>query len=281
LRSTSSTSSPDKLAFYAGRGHHLVEGYLLRGAIELICRLGKVQLEMGIAGHVAEIGVHHGRSFILLALLARAGEKAVAIDVFEQQELNVDRSGRGDLAQLRENVARFADESALVVQVGDSTRIGGGDVRRLAGGPIRLFSVDGGHTAEITCHDLETAEEALAPGGVVILDDCFNELWPDVSTGFHRFFARPRRLVPFATGGNKTFLTTPDAVAAYKTALAHCGSERFERGLMDHSVMCFGFERDSLEVRIGRAFAWRLIRNFPGMPALRRLYRAHGPFFEK
>ena len=92
---------------------------MLRGAIELICRLGKAQLEMGIAGHVAEIGVHHGRSFILLALLARAGEKAVAIDVFEQQELNVDRSGRGDLAQLRENVARFADEFALVVQVGD------------------------------------------------------------------------------------------------------------------------------------------------------------------
>ena len=98
---------------------------------------------------------------------------------------------------------------------------------------------------------------------------------------FTAFFATPRRLVPFATGGNKTFLTTPDAVAAYKAALADCGSERTERGLMDYSVMCFGFDRDSLEVRIGRAVAWKLIRNFPGVfPALRRLYRAHGPFFE-
>ena len=57
-----------------------------RGAIELICRLGEAQREMGLAGHIAEIGVHHGRSFILLALLARASEKAVAIDVFEQQK---------------------------------------------------------------------------------------------------------------------------------------------------------------------------------------------------
>jgi peptide chain release factor 2 len=54
----------------------------------------------------AEIGVHHGRLFIPMALARRPGERALAIDVFEDQHLNVDHSGKGDRARFEENVAR-------------------------------------------------------------------------------------------------------------------------------------------------------------------------------
>jgi Methyltransferase domain len=38
-------------------------------------------------------------------------------------------------------------------------------LKRLAGGAYRLISIDGGHSAKTTAHDLAIAVEALAPGG--------------------------------------------------------------------------------------------------------------------
>lgn len=271
----------EKLESYVRHGNHQVEGWLLEGAIELVRRLAAAQIEEEISGHIAEIGVHHGRLFILLALLARPEEVRVAIDLFEQQELNVDKSGRGDLAQFRENVNRHAGMEGVVIHGGDSTHLTSDDVIRIAGGPIRLFSIDGGHTADITLHDLETAEKALSRGGIIILDDCFNERWPDVSTGFHRFFASRRQVIPFATGGNKTFLSSPASAARYQAAITDCGSHSSTREFMGYPVCCCEFDRASIEVRIGQLAAWRAVKNFPGIPKLRQAYRARRPFFSR
>ena len=38
-------------------------------------------------------------------------------------------------------------------------------------GPIRFFSIDGGHWATIMVHDLAMAQESVADYGVVALDD--------------------------------------------------------------------------------------------------------------
>lgn len=268
------TSHGDSLAAYVRRGNRRVEGWLLPGAIDMICRAGQAQAAAGIQGHVAEIGIHHGRLFILLALLARPEEKAVAIDLFQQQELNKDRSGRGNLARFRANMSRYAATSALVVHEGDSTEITGRDVIALAGGPVRLFSIDGGHTAATTLHDLETAEAALAPGGLIILDDCFNEFWPDVSTGVHRFFSSPRRVVPIATGGNKTFLTFPETAELYRAALVGCGTNLAVHEFAGHSVCCLEFTRPPLVQTFVQSPAWRAIRNLPGVSSIRVAYRA-------
>jgi hypothetical protein len=50
---------------------------------------------MGITGNVAEIGVHHGRLFILLYLLTSPDERALAVDLFSGQERNIGSSGHG------------------------------------------------------------------------------------------------------------------------------------------------------------------------------------------
>ena len=51
---------------------------------------------------------------------------------------------------------------------------------------MRLFSVDGGHAADITASDLTLAEASLCPGGRVILDDYFT-IWQSVSEGASRY----------------------------------------------------------------------------------------------
>ena len=61
--------------------------------IRVICQLDYFQKKWAIKGSMIEIGVHHGRTFVLLDLLKRNEEFSLAIDLFENmQELNLDQS---------------------------------------------------------------------------------------------------------------------------------------------------------------------------------------------
>jgi hypothetical protein len=202
-------------------GRHTVFGWLEDLGLLFIDELERVQRSTDVAGNIAEIGVHHGKLFILLALLRRADETAVAVDVFDDQHLNVDASGRGDRAALDGNLRRWhPDARGIVVHQADSRTMDGAALQSLAGGPCRLISVDGGHTADLTEHDLETAADALADGGIVILDDCFNALFPAVSEGAQRFLRRRQDVVAIGAAGNKTFLTQREHAERYRRAMA-------------------------------------------------------------
>jgi hypothetical protein len=257
-------SRGERLDRYAARGFWTVDGWLVPGAIRLTTALDRAQRVAGVRGHVCEIGVHHGAYFILLYLMRRPGERGIAVDVFERQELNVDGSGNGDLQAFRENVESHAgDTRDLVVIPEDSRTISSGDVLARAGGGIRLFSIDGGHTAELTEHDLRTASGTIVPGGVVVVDDYFNSGFPGVSEGVNRFFTGDAAagIVPFAIGANKMFLTTASHAPEYIAALAHenTGSDRVaskRQVLFCRPVIHFDFVRrepppNALEARAG------------------------------
>jgi hypothetical protein len=205
---------------YALLGQRTVQGWLDPLGLHLIETIERAQRDADISGNVAEIGIHHGKLFLLLSLLRRPGETAVAIDLFEAQHLNVDASGRADRAAFEANLRRWhRHATGLVLHQADSSTIGGADVTALAGGPCRLVSVDGGHTADLTEHDLQTGANALSDGGVIILDDCFNELFPAVSEGAQRFLRRNTDVVAFGAAGNKTFLTQREHAAYYRAAM--------------------------------------------------------------
>jgi hypothetical protein len=116
---------------------------MLPAAGKIIATLSAVQEAQHIGGNVAEIGVHHGKLFILLYLLTRGEERAVAVDLFANQVQNIDHSGVGDLDKFRANLARHADADMrrLVVHEGDSTALDGLALKRLAGGAYRLISI--------------------------------------------------------------------------------------------------------------------------------------------
>src|SRR5262249_1831572 len=142
-----------RVKHYIRHGKFYVDGWLRTEAALVIAALSDRQHALGMRGGVAEIGVHHGKLFILLYVLGRAPEKAVAIDLFADQHLNVDLSGSGDLHKFRRNLARYGDDERLVLHQGNSLELGGADLVRLAGGPPRFVSVDGGHTPGLTPHD--------------------------------------------------------------------------------------------------------------------------------
>ena len=209
----------NKFEIYRHLGHKFVSGWLAAEVLDILAVLDSAQRAKNISGAVAEIGVHHGRFFIALNLLQDEDEQSVAIDVFGDQDLNIDNSGKGDLAAFRRNMRRWSSLDSVSVHQGDSTRLSANRVRELASGEVRLFSVDGGHTDPIVFSDMNLAEGTLSSGGIVIADDVFNQEWPGVSTGTLRYIEESRRLVPFAIGFNKVFFCDPDYAEYYLNSL--------------------------------------------------------------
>ncbi len=216
----------DALQRYTAKGHYQVQGWLWPGAIQLIAALAGLQRNFGVQGGMGEIGVHHGRLFILLHLLSTPGERSAAWDLFEDQDQNIDASGRGDYARLLANLqAHGCDLGRIQLLKANSMELDSDQVRGVLGGGARLFSVDGGHTAPLTYTDLRTASEALAEGGIVMLDDFYNEQWPGVAEGALSFLLdHPDQLFPVAIGGNKVCFThSAEWAHRYQEALARSG----------------------------------------------------------
>lgn len=262
-----------KLARYHQHGHKSVNGWLLPGAIKMLAALAKAQDEANIKGSVAEIGVHHGKLLILLALFTREDEKAVAIDLFTDQDRNFEQSGQGDLDKFQENIRRHAEHRHIVLHQGDSTELTSAALIKLGEAAFRFFSVDGGHTPEITAHDLATAEGALAPGGIIVLDDCFNEMWPGVSEGVHRYFSTAgRTIIPFATGGNKTFFCRPEYAARYIEVLRVLPSRSATHSFLGCRILCCDFTPLSFHERVGKNAVWRALKDFGALKIARSAY---------
>ncbi len=264
--------SRSRLNAYLKHGQFLVKGWLLPGAPEAIIRLSDEQRSANLQGGVAEIGVHHGKLFILLYLLGSKNEPAVAIDLFSQQDLNIDNSGAGDLERLKRNLFRHADTSRLLIHEGDSTQLTSKDLLRFSGGPLRMISIDGGHTADITAHDLATSEGALIDGGIIVLDDCFNEMWPGVVDGVHKYFSQQRTIVPFGVGANKTFFCHGPFARQYADVLRKLDPRSIEQEFLGAQVVYFNFAPWSFSRWYKKVDPWRSLRRIYH-DALSRFYQ--------
>jgi len=166
----------------------------------------------GVGGNMAEFGVHHGLFLFLLNALRNENELCFTIDVFDEQRLNVDASGRGSLSVFLSHVETLmaSQRGSFRVVQRDTMSFSLIDVVSLFGEKgVKFFSIDAGHTVQHACNDLTLAQEVLVSGGVVALDDYMSVHWPGVTEGFYRFmYLHNRRLRPFLYFQNKLFLTT-------------------------------------------------------------------------
>src|SRR6185312_5557029 len=202
-------------------GQRQIDGWLHPYTAEFIATLAQLQRSAGFSGSLGEIGVHHGKLFVLLLLTADSNEKAFAIDVFEDQALNLDGSGRGDRQIFEANIVRWAGSSEKLVTIAKSSLTVSPDEILTSCGKVRLASIDGGHTAECAFSDLKLIEAVMPDYGIAVLDDYFNEDWPDVSTGAARYFMQTTtRMRPFAIVPNKVFLATQEYNKFYRDRIA-------------------------------------------------------------
>jgi hypothetical protein len=194
-----------------------ISGWFSADAAALFALLDAVQHDDDVTGGLFEIGVHHGRSAVLLCSMAGPGESVGACDLFERQDLNVSASGAGDRAIFERNVAEFVPGfDRLVVHARSSAELRAEEV----GGPHRLFHVDGGHSREEALGDIRLGAQVLHERGALVVDDPYRLEWPGVTEALLQFLDEHGDFSAVAVGFNKLVLVKEKARAPYELALA-------------------------------------------------------------
>ena len=232
---------------YIADGYDTVRGMSSRFAATICGHIIRRQSELGITGHIAEIGTFEGRFFIAMALGLAPGEKALGIDTFEWPNSGVldlfhshcARHGVG-----RESyVAIKADIRSLTA--GDLTGALGGQPlgRQASEQKVRFFHIDGDHSREHLLADLALAEAVLHPKGMICLDDMLHPGYPLLIIAVHEWLERHPDWRVLAV------IDREDIVAAAKFVLCHMEVvPLFEQDLMDtfkaqHFVLGSEWER--------------------------------------
>jgi len=240
---------------YISRSMNSIQGYLTALDARIVAALLSYQDENNIAGNLCEIGVHHGRLFLLLALARRAGERALAIDLFEDDSINSNTPHAG------RNGALFANARRLGIKLSDeeilkssSLCITADDILARTAGPIRFFSVDGSHLYPGVENDLRLAELTLTGNGIIAVDDFFNTNWADVSWATFDFLRKTEAIVPFAIT-SKLYLAPAAMAGKYKETLSKCADLS---GISSVQIL----SRDVLALRESIAErAWNMLRD--------------------
>ena len=230
------------LSRYVNGGFVHVDGWGVDAElIDIFRQIDAFQASQGVAGSLCEIGVHHGRTLILLALMRKPGERVVGIDLFESaQDQNLDASGSGSMQAVRVNLATHAPDIEVDLITANSFDLTPDDREMLRG--ARMFHIDGGHFMEVVLNDLALAQQMLGAGGVIVIDDYWHSGFPEVHEAVQRYFSTATALkaVPFMTGKNKLFLAHSshrDRIAAHFRGvlpLDRCKTIR----LLGHDAIC-------------------------------------------
>ncbi len=200
----------EQIAAYVTGGLHAVEGWGLNPTLAgLFLAIDRFQKANGVGGNVFELGVHHGRAAILIALMAGPGETAVFLDLFERQDENIDFSGRGNREIFEHNLATWAPGCRWESIQANSLELDFASVAALAEG-LRFAHIDGGHHREAVLNDLAKTQERLVEGGVIVMDDFSHSGFPEVNEACNYYLQQDetRRLAPVAIGANKLVLVT-------------------------------------------------------------------------
>lgn len=198
-----------------------VEGWLSLEAALLFGWIDDIQRKAGIVGDIFEIGVHHGKSAVVLGAMTNPQREVLAIcDLFGQQGQNTSGSGSGKRELFEENMRRFVS-STLPLRIFPmlSTDL---SVREI-GTNYRFFHIDGGHNCDEALNDLKLASLATRSDGVIVLDDPFRPEWPGVSEAICRFLADSNKDRAVLVAFNKLIIVKEASVSLYTREFDHVG----------------------------------------------------------
>jgi len=200
---------PEPIGAYVTGGMEAIEGWGVDPFLaRLFLLLDSFQREYGIGGNLFEIGVHHGRSAVLLALLTREDETAVFLDLFERQTENIDSSGRGDREAFEANLETWAPDRRVEIIQGNSLEVDLTAIPALKAG-VRFAHIDGAHHRAAVLNDLAKTQPHVCEGGVVVMDDFMHSGFPGVNEACNYYLEQRygALLAPVALGHNKLILT--------------------------------------------------------------------------
>lgn len=232
-----------RISKFVVHGRKRTAGWTSRIDAEIFVTAMLDQTRRGAKGDTLEIGVHHGRSFLLQNLCAGDGEAAIAVDIFDRQDLNVGhRSGNGDLEKFTSNLARYGDVAKAKILQTSSLGLTTAELKTHPDG-LRFGHIDGGHWFAAVLSDLRLTADCAGGDCVIALDDFFNPDFPDVAAAYYEWIREKPEFVPICASKAKVYLCRPGAEQLYFDALLRNDYLRFhfkaKTQLLNHDFLLF------------------------------------------
>jgi hypothetical protein len=190
-----------------------VEGWLSFEAAMLFSWIDEIQKRNDVRGDLFEIGVHHGKSAVLLGRMLRGDETLGVCDLFGEQSANISHSGVGDREIFERNMRLALGPISISVFAAASNLL----TPQQIGINHRFFHIDGGHNCEEALADLRLARGACHEDAVIVVDDPFRMEWPGVTEAVCRFLNETADYRPVLVGFNKLLLVNEVSADLYAT----------------------------------------------------------------
>ena len=195
-----------------------IEGYIDPPDALVFLAALRAQKSSALEGGLAEIGVYYGRSYFLLRKICGDVAKIVAIDPFDIKRTGQETTQYDQFVAAGRQLGLFVDEQRVIRS--DSTLLKPEEITEKAG-PVRFFSIDGGHMLHHVEADSSLAAATLAEHGVIVFDDTFNPAWPEVTAGVVDFLRREAgRFSVFCLTKYKTYICHKTFQEFYSRAIA-------------------------------------------------------------
>jgi hypothetical protein len=173
--------------------------------------LNEIQKALNMNGSVCEVGVFEGKSLTLLSQFCRGTEKAYGYDLFPD--------GMKDRAW--DNIQKYGNPDCAELKAIDTSKITFEGLRNELSNPCRFLHIDAGHEYHEVLHQLLLFCPFISRGGCLIMDDYQDREFPGIEAAVLDFceLDRPRRFVPFFSGGNKMYLCEKNMASLYQKSL--------------------------------------------------------------
>ena len=203
----------DKTKAFISEAHSKIEGWFFPLDQIAFFELLAAQDHIQAGGDIVEVGVYHGKSLVLLSLLKNSGENLLGFDLFDADHEEKTRS----------NLNAYGESEGVSLVRGYTSEIAQADLDAMLPRPLRFLHIDAGHEYHEVLEQLHLFSPYLADRGIIAMDDYQDREFPGIEAAVLDFaeLDRPRRFVPFLTGGNKLFLCFSPMATAFQKLLVN------------------------------------------------------------
>ena len=251
-----------------------IPGWRSDAAGMLFAMLDEVQQANEIEGDAFEIGCHHGKCSALLgSFLDRPSERLGVCDIFDLQDLNPSSSGGKDSKNKKEVFFRNMKDFFGTADFIDAFHKPSSELTvEETGKNVRIFHVDGGHSADEALSDIKIAAKSLNAKGVIVVDDALSASWVSVTEGIFRFLLENEgEWSALSVGFNKMVIVrtefrniyvpcfeSRDFVWSYIPRLATAGIRKLD--LFGEEVYCFRLDYKGTGVKHLQPWPYKIAR---------------------
>src|SRR5829696_8958920 len=179
----------------------------------------EAQRKQRITGNFLEIGLWTGIGLTGMGLHLGEKEEMFGIDLFVQRDPIKDNFEA--ITGLPFSRLNFIQQSSMTVK--------NNPLLRARSSSFRFIHIDGEHSFNAVCSDLELAIDLISPEGIIAVDDFFNIGSAGITEAVYFMLARyPHRLKMFLAGMSKAYISSPRSFGMYRSLCVSLLVDRLE-----------------------------------------------------